>query len=387
MPSETDSPSAEPDISVVICTLNEHEAIAGVLGDVTAALAGCHHEIIVVDDSKDERTADAVRGFAAAHTGVRLLRRRNGRGLASAAMEGWDRARGRTLALMDGDGQHDPKLVAQMLAARGESDVVIASRYLDSDKSGLGRGRHLLSCGGVWLTRALLGLRLADPMSGCFLMTRQWYQNVRPSLSGMGFKILLDVLAPPAGARPQIVQIPTCLRARAGGESKLDLRVLLELGAQLFEKATRGRVSARAGLFFGVGLSGLLVHLVVLWATTQLGLRFWLAQMLAICMAMTWNFFFNNLLTFRDRRLTGMRMWRGLAMFYASCLSGAIVSEALGSALAALHAPYLLAGTAGALIAGVWNYEIAKRTAWRKREAGAVATTVEADLGAAMLEK
>lgn len=383
----SDSPSGIPDVSVVICTLNEHEAIAGVLADVTAALAGCRHEIIVVDDSRDERTADAVRGFAAGRAGVRLLRRRNGRGLASAATEGWDRARGRTLALMDGDGQHDPQLVARMLAARGEADMVIASRYLASDESGLGRARHLLSCGGVWLTRALLGLRLADPMSGCFLMTRQWYQKARPSLSGMGFKILLDVLAPPAGARPRIVQIPTRLRTRAGGQSKLDLRVLLELGAQLFEKATRGRVSARAALFFGVGLSGLLVHLSVLWAATGLRLPFWLAQLGAICMAMTWNFAFNNLLTFRDRRLSGLRMWHGLAMFYASCLSGAIVSETLGSALAALHAPYLLAGTAGALIAGVWNYQIAKRTAWRKREHAPAATTVEAEIGTAALEK
>jgi dolichol-phosphate mannosyltransferase len=387
MSSEFDNPSGIPDVSVVICTLNEHEAIAGVLGDVTASLAGCSHEIIVVDDSKDERTADAVRDFAARHDGVRLLRRRNGRGLASAAIEGWDRARGRTLALMDGDGQHDPQLVARMLAARGEADVVIASRYLASDESGLCRTRHLLSCGGVGLTRALLGLQLADPMSGCFLMTRQWYQNARPSLSGMGFKILLDVLAPPAIARPRIVQIPTCLRSRAGGESKLDLRVLLELGAQLFEKATRGRVSARAALFFGVGLSGLLVHLSVLCAAGGLQLPFWLAQLVAISLAMTWNFEFNNLLTFRDRRLTGLRRWHGLAMFYASCLSGAIVSETLGSALAAMGASFLLAGTAGALFAGVWNYQIATRTAWRKREHASIATIIEAEIGAAALEK
>jgi dolichol-phosphate mannosyltransferase len=375
-----------PDVSVVVCTLNEHEAIAGVLADVGAALSGYSYEIIVVDDSVDERTADAVRGFADGHAGVRLLRRRNGRGLASAAIEGWDRARGRTVALMDGDGQHDPQLIARMLAARGDADVVIASRYLESEQSGLGWARHLLSRGGVCLTRVLLGLRLADPMSGCFLMSRQWYQMARPSLSGMGFKILLDVLAPP-GARPNIVQIPTCLRSRAGGESKLDLRVLLELGAQLFEKATRGRVSARAGLFCGVGLSGLLVHLSVLWASSNCGAPFWLSQLLAIWLAMTWNFVFNNLLTFRDRRLSGLKMWHGLVVFYASCLSGAIVSETLANALAAINVPYLFAGTAGALLAGVWNYHVSKRTAWRKGEQGEAVTVVEAEIGAAALEK
>jgi dolichol-phosphate mannosyltransferase len=356
---------ATPEVSVVICTLNEHEAIGGVLRELDAALTHCQHEVIVVDDSSDERTARVVQDYAQTHPWVRLLRRQGGRGLASAAVAGWDAARGQTLALMDGDGQHDPELIARMLddtAALG-SEVVIASRYLASSASGLGLVRHAGSRITTGISRLLLGLKVADPMSGCFLMTRTWYQQVRPQLTALGFKILIDVLA--SGARrPQVSQVPTQLRERAGGTSKLDLRVVLELGAQLFEKATRGMVPARMALFFGVGVSGLGVHLATLSLATWAGRPFWLAQLVAIWLAMSWNFALNNLLTFRDRRLHGVAALRGLVVFYAACLSGAILSEALGVVAAWLGLPWFVAGIGGALLAGVWNYHLAKRAAW-----------------------
>ncbi|MFC3655087.1 glycosyltransferase [Xanthomonas hyacinthi] len=358
-----------PTVSIVICTLNEHEAIGPVLRELAAHLQHIDYEAIVVDDSDDERTAQAVTAYAAANPAVRLLRRRGGRGLASAAIAGWDSARGRCLALMDGDGQHDPALIARMLRRMhdSEAEVVVASRYLQARASGLGRCRHALSRVGVRLSQALLALGVADPMSGCFLMRRAWYRQVRPQLSGVGFKILVDVLAS-ARRRPYTVQVPTQLRRRRGGASKLDARVLAELAALLLEKRTRGWLPARMSLFFAVGCSGMGVHLLALGVLLTLGTAFWLAQLLAICAAMGWNFLCNNLLTFRDRRLRGMRLLRGMAMFYAACFGGAILSELIASGLHALQLRWWLAGAAGALAAGGWNYSAAKRTAWRPEQ-------------------
>ncbi len=339
---------AAPAVSIVICTLNEHEAIGPVLRELAAHLQHIDYEAIVVDDSDDERTAQAVTAYAAGNPAVRLLRRRGGRGLASAAIAGWDSARGRCLAIMDGDGQHDPALIARMLRRMhdSEAEVVVASRYLEAGDSGLSRCRHALSRVGVRLSQALLGLGVADPMSGCFLMRRSWYRQVRPQLSGVGFKILVDVLAS-ARRRPYTVQVPTQLRSRRGGASKLDARVVAELAALLLEKRTRG------------------------WLPARMSLVFWLAQLLAICTAMCWNFLCNNLLTFRDRRLSGMRLLRGMAMFYAACFGGAILSELIGIGLHALQLPWWLAGAVGALAAGGWNYYAAKRTAWRPEQAAA----------------
>lgn len=353
-------------LSLVICTLDEHEAIGGVLDTVSADLVDISHEIIVVDDSVDDRTAQVVEERARRHRAVRLIRRTGTGGLASAAICGWDAARGQTLAIMDGDGQHDPRLIRQMLRRLDETgaELVVASRYLESARSGLRGYRHLLSRAGVGLSAGLLGLRLADPLSGCFLMRREWYEAVRPRLSGVGFKILVDVVASHHRA-PTTAQIATALLARTGGESKLDLRVVIDLAALLVEKRTGGAIPARVSLFLLVGATGLATHLMVLTLSRLADLPFWLGQTCAILAAMTWNFGLNNSLTFRERRLRGLALVQGLLSFYAGCLLGALVSEVVGAGLDAVRAPWALAGLAGALLGAAFNYQVAKRLTWR----------------------
>lgn len=374
------APRPVPRVSVVICTLDEHEAIGGVLDEVSADLAGVPHEIIVVDDSNDDATAQVVLDRARVHRAVRLIRRNGAGGLASAAIAGWDAARGEALAIMDGDGQHDPRLIRRMLErlALG-ADVVVASRYLDDKGSGLTGFRHWGSRVGVGVSSLLLGLRLADPLSGCFVMTRAWYDIVRPRLSGLGFKILIDVVAS-ARRRPRLLQVPTALRSRVGGVSKLDLRVVFDLLALLVEKRTGGALPARMTQFLFVGLTGLLVHLTVLSTGRALGAPFWLGQSAAIFLAMNWNFMLNNGLTFRDRRLHGRALWQGLPSFYLACLGGAVVSEATGAGLHALDVPWYAAGVAGALLGAFWNYRAVQRLTWRPAVAARKARTVLAAL-------
>jgi dolichol-phosphate mannosyltransferase len=243
-------------------------------------------------------------------------------------------------------------------------DLVVASRYLDGRASGLKGLRHWISRAGVNLSSLILGLRLADPMSGCFAMRRAWYEAARPRLSGLGFKILADV-AVSGPRRPTVAQIPTALRPRAGGESKLDMRVIFDLAAMLVEKHTGGVLSARAFQFLAVGATGVAVHLGVLGLTQLAETPFWAGQTLAIWAAMTWNFLLNNGLTFRDQRLRGANLWRGLLSFYAACLGGALVSDLAGAGLHALDAPWALAGVAGAVLGAAWNYQAAKRVTWR----------------------
>lgn len=364
------APQPVPKVSVVICTLDEHEAIGGVLDDVIADLAGVRHEIIVVDDSLDDATAQVVLGRARRHPAVRLIRRNGAGGLASAAIAGWDAARGETLAIMDGDGQHDPRLIRRMLErmAQAHADVVVASRYLDDNGSGLTGLRHWGSRAGVMASSLLLGLRLADPLSGCFAMTRAWYEAARPRLSGLGFKILIDVVAS-TRRRPRLEQVPTALRPRVGGVSKLDLRVVFDLLALLVEKRTGGALSARMTQFLFVGLTGLLVHLTVLSTGRALGAPFWLGQSSAIFLAMNWNFMLNNGLTFRDQRLHGRALWQGLLSFYVACLGGAAISEAVGAGLHALGVPWFAAGAAGAVAGAFWNYRAVQRLTWRPARA------------------
>lgn len=354
-----------PDLSLVICTLDEADSIGPVLREALDHLAGVEVEIIVVDDSADERTADAVRACARLDPRILLLRRRGERGLATAAAAGWAMARGRVMGLMDGDGQHDPAVLPRLLAGLETTgaDIAVASRYAPGARTGLTGFRHRLSRCGTLLTRVVTGTPTTDPLAGLFLFRRQWLDEARPRMSPVGYKVLLD-LALSGWRVPRVFETPTTLRSRLAGESKLDMRVIAELAAQLVEKRSGGLLSARFVLFGAVGATGVVVNVALLSGLVAAGADFWVAQAASVAAAMTSNFALNNLLTFRDRRLTGAALWRGLLAFYAACTGGALINQGVGMSLHALHAPAAVAGLSGALLAALWNYSAASTMAW-----------------------
>lgn len=375
--TEAEDRPGRPDVSLVICTLNESESIGPVLDETKGVFEGLSYEIIVVDDSPDERTAEVVRRHAAADARVRLVRREGARGLASACIAGWDAAHGKILGVMDGDGQHDTRLartMVEMLQAGG-ADIAVASRFMPGAHTGLKGVRKAMSTLATPVIQMLIGARCTDPLAGFFFQTRRWYEGVRDGLTGIGFKILVDVLA--SGPRaPNVVEVPTSLRARLGGESKLDLRIAVELVAQLIEKKSRGIIPSRFVMFAGVGGIGMVVHMAVLTLTGHfLHAKFWWAQGAAISVAMVSNYTLNNLITFRDLRLKGWAWLRGLAGFALACASGAVLSEIVGFGLTKAHVHYIIAGGVGAIAAALWNYWSASRAAWgvppRGRDAAA----------------
>jgi dolichol-phosphate mannosyltransferase len=358
-------PGPAPVLSIVICTLDEHEAIRGVLSELGEHLQGVPHEIIVVDDSRDEQTGDAVNAYAAGDARIRLVRRYNASGLSSAAITGWDLAKGKFLAIMDGDGQHDPSLLRGLLdkLANKNVDIAVASRYLEDSRSGLGGLRHILSRSGIWLTDTTLGVPMADPLSGCFAMTRDWYSLVRGQLSGLGFKILIDVVAS-GSRRPRMAQIPTLLRARAGGTSKLDSRVIIDLITLLIEKRTHGRFRA-AGMMLGAALC---MTLFAQWLSAgillTLACPLWIALLLSAGFGLTGHLWIDYVMTPRSLRPHSLhdvtRRWLG---FYASRWSDLPLNAGVAIALCALHCPWPVAITIGVLLAEARYHVAGKRSA------------------------
>lgn len=340
-------------LSLVICTLDEHEAIGGVLREIDEYLQDISHEIIVVDDSADNRTADVVTAYGAQHPQVRLIHRYMATGLSSAAIKGWDAAHGRFLAIMDGDGQHDPSLMRALLKKLSDPDidVAVASRYLEDSRSGLHGLRHRLSRIGTWLTDVTLGVPLADPLSGCFAMTREWYAQVRQELSGLGFKILIDVVA--SGTRkPHTAQVSTLLRARAGGESKLDTRVIIDLIALLIEKRTHGRFTAYALMYGMTILSALCAQWLSLGALRHLSLSLWLALLLSVGFGLAARFAMTLLMTPRPRRPRNTHeLHRQWMAFCISRWTDLPLNTCFALALCMAHCPWSIAALAGVLLA------------------------------------
>lgn len=363
-----------PDLSLIICTLNEGAAIRSVVMEIGEHLTGLNYEIIVVDDASTDQTQAEVLDMGRTDPRVRLHVRTDERGLSSAAIKGWDIAHGRILGIMDGDGQHDPAAIRALadLILKGDKDLVCVSRYLGEKDTGLSFIRDLGSRAATRVTGWVLKAPLTDPMSGCFMMTRAWYDTARPNLTGVGFKILVDLVAS-TKVKPRFGEVKAALRQRQGGESKLDLRVILDLAALLVEKATGGLLPARFVLFAGVGMSGVVVSAIILTIYKLLGYsttaEFGFAQIVAIFIAMNWNFFLNNSLTFRNQRLKGFwPMLKGLIIFCLVCTPGAVLNWWIGILLKEANVEFIIAGVIPAFLIGILNYWASKVLAWKQKK-------------------
>ena len=349
--------------------LNERDNVLPLVERLRATLEGIDWEVVFVDDGSTDGTRDAVAAVGLADDRVRLLHRRGRRGLASAFIEGVECSLAPYVAAMDGDLQHDEALLPSMLEVlrTGTADVVVGSRYVAG--GGLGewdRTRAGMSGLATRLSRLVLRAEVTDPMSGFFMLPRAVFNRAAPRLSAIGFKILLDLLAS-LPERPRVRELPYVFRTRVAGESKLDAGVLFDFGLLLLDKLLGGLVPVRFVMFAFVGALGLVAHLIVLRLGLAAGLEFGLAQGVATACAIVGNFVLNNQITFRDRKLKGPRMVRGLVIFAAVCAVGAVANLNVASLMVnAGHQAWWSAGVVGAAMSLVWNYAVGSTLTWRR---------------------
>jgi dolichol-phosphate mannosyltransferase len=361
-----------PRLAVVIPCFNEAANVAPMVAKLDAALAGIAWEAVFVDDDSPDGTAARAKAIAATDPRIRCIRRIGRRGLASACVEGILSTAAPFVAVIDGDLQHDETILPRMLEAleAGTAEIAIGSRNVDGGTKGEGLSpiRRMVSDGGAALANAALPVKVADPMSGFFALPRPLFEELAPRLTATGFKILLDILLS-AGRPLRVAEIPYAFRAREAGESKLDATVLLEFAGLLADKALGGIVPLRFMAFALVGGVGVLVHLAVLGLLHGLGpVGFGAAQVAATVAAMTANFLLNNRITYRDRRLRGPRLLRGLVLFYVVCGIGAAANLGIAGLLVRDGlVGWGLAGGAGALLTVVWNYAVSSTLVWRPR--------------------
>ncbi len=360
---------AAPELCVVVPVLNERDNVAPLVDRLRTVLAGLAWEVVFVDDGSSDGTRDAVAAIGREDTRVRLVHRRGRRGLASAFIEGVECSLAPYVAAMDGDLQHDEALLPQMLAVlKAEKvDVVIGSRYVAGGALGeWDKTRASMSDFATKLSRLVLRAEVTDPMSGFFMLPRAVFDRAAPRLSAIGFKILLDLLAS-LPERPTVRELPYTFRNRVAGESKLDAGVLFDFGLLLLDKLLGGIVPVRFVMFAAIGVIGLIAHLVVLRLGLQGGLGFPDAQGVATACAIVGNFALNNLITFRDRKLKGPRMVRGLIIFAVVCSFGAVANLNVASVMFSQgHDAWWMAGVVGAAMSLVWNYAVGSTLTWRK---------------------
>ena len=292
------------ELAVVIPTFNERANVPTLIAKLDQALQGRNWEAIFVDDDSPDGTADAARELARVDSRVRVIQRIGRRGLSSACIEGMCATAAPMVAVIDGDLQHDERLLPKMLdalAADPSLDVVVGSRFVEGGGTGeWDRDRVAKSAFATKLSRRVLKAELSDPMSGFFMIRAEIVRGLVPILSAIGFKILLDIMT--ASPKPlKFVELPYVFRTRTEGESKLDHVVAMEYLIALYDRMFGKVVPVRFAMFSAIGALGAGVHFLVLELLFGLAATpFVTATIVAVIVAMTFNFFLNNALTYRE---------------------------------------------------------------------------------------
>ncbi|HEV3197484.1 MAG TPA: glycosyltransferase family 2 protein [Bryobacteraceae bacterium] len=358
------------DLAVVVPTYKERDNVALLFQRLDRVLAGKRWELLFVDDNSPDGTADAVRALAKHDSRVRLIRRIGRRGLASASIEGMMATTASFVAVMDADLQHDETILPEMLdrIEREGLDLVIASRHGQGASMGqFAAQRVRLSNLGARIGNAVTGCELSDPMSGFFVVSQRFLDQVAPRLSGVGFKILLDIVASAKG-KVRFAEVPYTFRQRQHGESKLDVAVGAEYIYLLIDKLIGDLFPPQFAVYTVVGSLGVAIHLLFLRAFYRgLGLPFSESQSLATAIVIAINFLLNNRFTFRERRLRGVRLLRGLLIYALGCAIGLLTNVGVARFLQNAGAPWYLAGIFGLAVSAVWNYWVSSVFTWRKR--------------------
>ncbi|WP_309063139.1 glycosyltransferase family 2 protein [Streptomyces sp.] len=313
VPGELGDPALDPvevaepgAVTIVVPTFNESANVRQLLHQITESVpARLPCEVVFVDDSTDD-TPDVIREAAQdCPFPVTVLHRDEAvGGLGGAVVEGIKAASSDWVVVMDGDCQHPPSLVPELVATgeRANAGLVVASRYIEGgSRAGLaGSYRVAVSRGATWLTKALFPRRLhgiSDPMSGFFAIRRS--AVTADVLKPLGYKILLELAV---RSRPRTVtEVPFVFQDRFAGESKSTAKEGTRFLRHLAGLRTQSPL-ARMVVFGLIGLTGFVPNLAALWALTEAGLHYLPAEIAANQFGVAWNFLLIEKLLFRERR-------------------------------------------------------------------------------------
>lgn len=288
-------------VSLIIPVFNEKENIGKLIKRIESTLAKRDYEIIFVDDSTDETPA-VIAKLAQGNGRIRLVHREHKAGLASAVMEGFKQAQGDILAVMDGDLQHPPELLEDMLIEIEQgADIVVPSRFISGGSDGgLNLFRKLVSATARYSGRILLKSlrRISDHTGGLFMLRKEVIKDKQ--LEPVGWKILMEILV--LGNYRVLTEIPYAFDVRNLGRSKFSFKVQIQYLWHLVSLLKRSQSDRRFYMFCLVGGSGVLIDMLV-FALLNLYLPILDVTGRAVISslaAMTSNFILNSLLTWRD---------------------------------------------------------------------------------------
>ena len=367
------------ELSLILPTFNEARNIKTTLHTVHAILRSIPDltfEIIVVDDNSPDLTWQLALDECSTLPEVRVMRRTTESGLATAVIRGWQASAGNILAVMDSDLQHPPEVLAQLVKAmRSGADLAAGSRHVeDGGVSDWSYVRRLIS-----RTAQLIGLvllpevvgRIADPMSGYFMLRREAIAG--KTLNPTGYKILIEVLA--RGSISRISEVGYVFCERKEGESKVSATIYLQYLQHLFRLRIGLLKESTFARFCLVGLSGVAVDMLLLFLLSDPSMLAWgltRSKILSAEIAIGNNFLWNDSWTFASRVSAGSTLrskFHRFVKFNSICLMGLVINLVLLNMMFNLLGMnrYVANGIAIGLTT-FWNYFVNKHLGWRSSQ-------------------
>ena len=343
------------DLAVIIPAYNERDNVVPMIERLDIALDGIDWCAVYVDDNSPDGTARAVRAYASQDRRISCVVRIGRRGLASAVIEGVMATDAPIIAVIDADLQHDETVLPKLYAALKDSstDVAVGSRYVEGGGTGDWDATREKASRLATRIAGIIGPKgLGDPMSGCFAAKRDAFEGAVQSMSGKGYKILLDLFA--ASPRPlNFVEVPFTFRAREMGESKLSLRVLYDYFLMLADH-TIGKVLPTGYLVFLIGgLASVFGHLALVCLMSVAELSFAAAHGGALAVVLAATFALVEAMAHRPRK--GGAWLTGLLGFVVAASPGWALNGWIGVNVFEATSSWSLAAVAGAAIGAGWS--------------------------------
>jgi dolichol-phosphate mannosyltransferase len=341
-------------ISIIIPTYNEKNSILNTIKELKTHLK-VKHEILVMDDDSKDLTWKIVNDAKIPF--VKAIRRTKNKSLSKAVIEGFENAKYENILVMDGDGQHDPKIIPLMLNEIKTHDFVSASRYI---KGGSTKNwpikRKITSKTATILSKLVLNQKITDPMSGFFLTKKSVYEQIKQKIKAKGYKIYLEMLSlyEQKTGHVKIKEIPYKFRIRKQDESKLKTRVIINYIQSILSLfILRNKKILK---FLTVGLIGTILNTALLFLLTEkLNLYYVLSGIIATELAIINNFLFNNFWTWKKTQKKHSFIKR-LASYNTVSIMGLIITITTLFALTEIGLNYILSNLIGIILATTWNY-------------------------------
>tara|TARA_R110001592_G_scaffold363218_2_gene681521 strand:+ start:72419 stop:73558 length:1140 start_codon:yes stop_codon:yes gene_type:complete len=369
-------------LSIIVPTYCEAENLTVLIPRVNRVLteAELDAEIIVVDDDSPDETIQVCEKLAE-NCPLRLITRKNERGLSTAVIAGLNAASGGILLVMDADLSHPPEKIPELVSAlnQRQADFVIGSRYVEGGATDQSWGwfRKWNSRVATWLSRPFTSAR--DPLAGFFAIKRQTYLKAHQILNPVGYKIGLELIVK-CRCR-NVVEIPIEFTDRVAGSSKLSfkeqLRYLKHL-KRLFDFKYQNY--AYFTQFALIGLTGVFVNLQMLALLSN-----WMISPIAVALAiwtsMSTNFLLNRNITFSYAR--HKPFLKQYLSYCGSCLTGAVfnwlTTMVLSRSFQFFEKRILLAAFIGILVGMGFNFLLCRYLVFSKHKPEAETETAATD--------